>query len=106
MDGLNIVRVIVSPTASHAARADMVRHDVAIIREVGAADAAFSPLDGDFSIEQLPHFRIRAEFAISPWVLGILDSSDAQLSGSSCFWDRFPAAAGLRTVDRADLIAT
>jgi len=55
----------------------MVRNDIAVIGERRAADAAFTALEDDLFVEKLSHFRIRAEFAISPWVLGILDSPNA-----------------------------
>jgi hypothetical protein len=94
MNSLNIIGVIVSPSPSHAPRADMVRNDIAVIREFGAAEGAFAALGTDLSVEQFPHFRIRAEFAISPWVLSIVDSSNAKLPGSSRFRYHLPAAAG------------
>ena len=39
---------------------DMVGYDVAIIRELDAADAAFTSLGDDLSSEQLTHLPIRA----------------------------------------------
>jgi hypothetical protein len=83
----------------------MVRNDVAVIRELCAADAAFTALGDDFLVEKFSHFPIRAEFSVPSGVLGIFDSPNAQLPWCSRFWDRFPAAAGQRTVDRANLIA-
>jgi hypothetical protein len=94
MNSLNIIRVIVSPGAAHATRTDMVRHDIAVISELCPAKGTCAVLGDYLSIEQVPHFRIRAEFAISPGVLGILDSPNAQLPWCSPFRDRFPAAAG------------
>jgi hypothetical protein len=94
MNSLDIIRVIVSPGASHAPRIDMVRYDVAVVGELGTAKSAFAVLGGYLSVEQLPHFRIRAEFEISPRVLGILDSPDAKLPGPSRFRYHLPAAAG------------
>jgi hypothetical protein len=52
----------------------MVRNDVTVICERGAADAAITSLGDDLPIEQFPHFRIRAEFPVSSGVLSILDS--------------------------------
>lgn len=77
MNSLNIVWMIVSPGASHASRTYMIWNDVAVVGELGTTKGAFAVLCGYLSVEQLPHFRIRAEFAISPWVLGILDSPNA-----------------------------
>jgi hypothetical protein len=94
MNSLNIIRVIVSPGASHASRTYMIWNDVAVVGELGTTKSAFAVLGGYLSVEQLPHFRIRAEFAISPRVLGILDSPDAKLPGPSRFRYYLPAAAG------------
>jgi hypothetical protein len=65
---LDIIGVIVSPGPSHAPRVDMVRYDIAIVRELGLANAAFTALGYDLSIEQLSHLPIGAEFSVSPRV--------------------------------------
>jgi len=58
----------------------MVRHDIAIIRELGTADAAFTALGDNLSIEQLSHRCIGAEFTIPFRMKWIFDSADAELS--------------------------
>jgi hypothetical protein len=82
MNCLNIVRVIVSPDPSHTPRADMVRHDVTVVSK---RDGATAVLCDCFSIKQLSHFSIRTEFTVSPWVLGILGSSDPSCLGALAF---------------------
>jgi hypothetical protein len=94
VDGLDIVRVIASPGTSHAPWADMVRNDIAVISELGAANATFTALGDDFFGEKFSHFPIRAEFSVSSGVLSILDSPNAQLPLCFRFWNRFPATAG------------
>ena len=94
MNSLNIIRVIVSPGASHASRTYMIWNDVAVVGELGTTKSAFAVMGGYLSVEQLPHFRVRAEFAVSPRVLCILDSPNAELPGAFHFWDRLPPAAG------------
>jgi hypothetical protein len=60
VDSLDVFRVIISPRTAHPAGMDMVGYDVAIIRELSAADAAFTSLGDDLSSEQLTHLSIRA----------------------------------------------
>jgi hypothetical protein len=48
---LDIVRMIVSPSSSHAPGMDMVGCDVVVIGERLQADGAFSVLLDDFAIE-------------------------------------------------------
>jgi hypothetical protein len=71
----------------------MVRHDVAVISELRAADAAFTTLGDDLFVEKLPHFRVRTELSVSSGVLGILDSPNTQLPRHSRFRDCLPTAA-------------
>ena len=103
---LNVIRVIISPSPSHSPRVDMVRYDIAIIREISAADAAFAALGNDFPIEQLSHLRIGAEFAITSRMKWIFNSADAELSYCLHFRNYFPSAAETRTMNGADLVAT
>ena len=102
---LNIVWVIVSPCAAHSPWIDMVRFDIAVIRELRTADAAFSFLGNDLSIEQLSHLPVGAEFPVSPRETWILNSANAKLSSGPCFLYHFPPTAGKGTMDGADLIA-
>jgi len=50
MNGLDILRVVVSPGPSHAFRLDMVGHDFATIQELLMADCAFPVLLGDLPV--------------------------------------------------------
>jgi hypothetical protein len=84
----------------------MVRHDVAIIRELSFADATFTALGHDLSIEQLAHFSIGAEFPKPSRMEWIFNSADAELSYCLDFRSYFPSAAETRTMNRADLVAT
>jgi hypothetical protein len=84
----------------------MVRHDIAIVREFGAADAAFTALRSDLSIEQLAHFSIGTEFAVPSRAKRICDPADTELTYCLQFRDCFPPAAGKGTMDWADLVAT
>jgi hypothetical protein len=106
VNSLDIIRVIVSPCPSHSPWADMVRYDIAIIRELRFADAAFAALGNDLSIEQLSDLCVGAEFAISSRMEWILDSADAELSNCLRFLNYFPSAAEMRTMDRTDLVPT
>jgi hypothetical protein len=58
----------------------MVRHNVTVIRELGAANAAFTALGNNLSIEQLSHLSIGAELAIPSRMKWIFNSADAKLS--------------------------
>jgi hypothetical protein len=60
VDGLNIVRMIVSPGSSHAAGMDVVGHHVTVVRELPITESAFAVLGNDLPVEELPHFAIRA----------------------------------------------
>jgi hypothetical protein len=66
VDGLNIVRMIISPGSSHATGMDVVGYDVAIISERFVTEDALAVLDQDLPVEELPHFSVGAEFPVSP----------------------------------------
>jgi hypothetical protein len=102
---LNIVWVIVSPCPAHSPWIDMVRYDITVIRELRTADATFSSLGNDLSIEQLSHLPVGAEFPVSSRVTWIFNSANAKMSSGPCFLYHFPPTAGKGTMDRADLIA-
>jgi hypothetical protein len=106
VNSLDIIRMIVSPRPSHSPWADVVRHDITIVREFGAADAAFTALGNDLSIDQLAHFSIGAELTISSRMKRIFNSAYTQLSNCLRFRNYFPAAAETRAMDWADLVAT
>ena len=79
MNGLDILRLVVSPGPSHAFRFDVIGHDFAAIGEGLMTDCAFSLLVSDFPVQQLPHLGWRPEFAISPWVVRIFDALNTKL---------------------------
>ena len=106
MNSLNIIRVIVSPGASHASRTYMIWNDVAVVGELGTTKSAFAVLGGYLSVEQLPHFRIRADLSIPSRVLGIVDATYSHLALALFSRNRLPAATGMRVVNWAQLIST
>jgi hypothetical protein len=69
VDSLNVVGVIVSPGAIHAARIDMVRNHIAVIREFLFAERALAALKGDFLVHQLLHLCVGSEFPITAWMM-------------------------------------
>ena len=52
---LNVVRVIVSPAASHAFGISVIGYHIAVIREGLMTDGAHSILFYDLPLQQLPH---------------------------------------------------
>jgi hypothetical protein len=106
VNSLDIIRVIVSPGPAHPPWTNVVWHDITIVREFGAADAAFTALGNDLSIEQLAHLAVRAELAVTSRMKWIVYSADAELSNCLRFRNFFPSAAETRTMDWADLVAT
>lgn len=99
--------MIVSPRPSQAAGVNVVGHDIGVVGELLTADGALAVLGHNLLVQQPSHFRIRAEFPISPRMMGILDPPDAHLSSSSSrFRERFSAAAEKGAVNRAELVAT
>ncbi|HEX5425162.1 MAG TPA: hypothetical protein VFW94_16565 [Candidatus Acidoferrales bacterium] len=85
--GLNVVRVIVAPGAVHAAGTDVLGNDVALIGELLFANAADAVLGNDLPVEQLAHFRIRAEFPVASGMMWIVDAADTHLAWAAFFWD-------------------
>ena len=55
MDGLDVVRVVISSCCSHSPWLDVVGYDLAAVGERFVADSALSALFGDFTVEQLAH---------------------------------------------------
>lgn len=106
MNGLKVLRMIISPGPAYSPWADMVLYDMAIVSELSFADAAFTALGNDLSVEQLSHLSIGAEFARSSRMKWIFDSTDAELSYYLRFRNLFSSAAETRTMDWADLVAT
>ena len=93
VDRLNVLRMVVSPRSSHATGIDMVGYDVGIVGELFFADRALAVLGNDFFIQELSHFRIRADLPVSSRVLEIIDSTHSHLALTLLSRDRLPAAA-------------
>jgi hypothetical protein len=83
VNSLDVFRMVVSPCPSHAAGIDVVRDDVTVIRELDVAEGTSPFLSDDLLIKQLPHFGVGPKFPVSPGVMWILDSANAQLSNRS-----------------------
>jgi hypothetical protein len=103
--GLNVVGVIVPPSAAHAAGTDVVGDDVGAIGKSLLADTANAVLSNDLSVKQLAHLRVRAQLAVSAGVLRIIDAPDAHLVLTSFLWDCLPAAAGYGAMDWTELVS-
>ncbi len=78
MNGLEIVRVIVSPRSAHPFGGDVVRHNVAIFSEFLVTDSTLPVLLSNFAVQQLAHFCWRAEFAKPSGVVRIFDALDTK----------------------------
>lgn len=104
MHGLNVIGMIVSAGATHAARVDVVRDDIVVISEVLSADTTFAVLVPNLMIKQFAYFSLRAQFPISAEMLGILDASHANVTRS--LLHILSAAAETRSVDGTELITT
>ena len=55
MHGLDIFRMVISPSSSHSFRVSVVRYDVAAVGKFLVADGALPFLLDDLSVQQLPH---------------------------------------------------
>jgi hypothetical protein len=75
----DIVWVVVSPRPSHALGVPVVRHYVVAVRELFVADGTFSILFDDLPVQEFPHFCLRPEFPIPPWVMRILNAPYTKL---------------------------
>jgi hypothetical protein len=106
VNSLDIIRMIISPSSTHSPWADMVWNNVTVVRELGAADATFTALGHDLSIEQLSHLPVGTELSIPSLMKWIFDPPDAELPCCLHFRNYFPSAAETRTMDWADLVAT
>jgi hypothetical protein len=73
---LNIIRMVISPGSSHASGVDVVRHDVVVVGELHIAECAFPALFDNLEVEQPPHLRVGAEFAVSPRMIGVFNPLD------------------------------
>ena len=82
----------------------MVWHDIALIRELGTADTALTVLGNYFSVNQLSHLPVGAEFPVSPGMMRVFNAPNSHLALAFFFWDCLSAATGERTVKWAQLI--
>jgi hypothetical protein len=105
MHGLDVFRMVISPSSSHTFRVPVVRYDVAVICKFFQADDALPVLLGDLSVQQPPHLSRRPEFAIPSGVVGIFDTLNAKLK-SAFFPCLLAAAAEQRAVDWTIFVAT
>ena len=97
--------MVVPPRSSHALGLDVVGNNLAVIREDLVADRTLPLLLGDLSVQQLPHFGWRAEFAIPSRVVRIFDAANTNLKSSS-FPRPLATAAEQRSMNRAIFIPT
>jgi len=102
---LDVVWMVVSPRSSHPFGIFVVWHDVVAVGEFLVANGTLPTLLDNFAIQQFPHFCWRPEFAISSWVMRILDSLNTQLY-STFLPSLLPAAAEEGPMDRTILVAT
>jgi|ERR1035441_9308928 hypothetical protein len=105
MSRLNIVGMVICPRSSHPFGIFVVWHDVVTVGEFLVANGTLPTLLNNFEIQQFPHFRWRPEFAISSWVMRILDSLNTQ-SYSTFLPSLLPTAAEEGPMDRTILVAT
>lgn len=106
MNRLDVVGMIVPPRSSHSTWIDVVRNDIAVIRELPLAEGAHTVLGGDLPVRQFPHFGVGADLSISAWVLGIVNTPNSHLTRSSFLRYGLPSAARKRTVNWAHLISS
>jgi hypothetical protein len=104
MHGLDIVRVIVSPGSSHAARVDVIGHDVVVVGKRPLADGAPLVLRDDLAIEQLPHLPIGTELAEASGMMRIFDALHTQLFEAASLENDFPATTREGAVNRTVLV--
>jgi hypothetical protein len=104
MDRLNVLRVVVPPSPSHAAGMDVVGHHVAIISERFVTESALATLGGNFPVEQFPHFSVRAEFPVSSGMMQIFNAPNAHLALALYSWNFLSSTAETGAVDRAELV--
>lgn len=95
--------MIVSSRCAHASGQDVVRDDVLGIGKPLVANAAAEILLHDFSLEQLFHFRCRADLSVTTLVMWVVNAPHRSLK--TALANRGTAAAKERLVKRAQLSA-
>ena len=78
MCGLDVVRMIISPSSSHSLGIPMVWDDVAVVRELFVADGAFPVLLDNLPLQEFPHLSWGPEFPISSRVMRVFNPLDTQ----------------------------
>jgi hypothetical protein len=81
-----------------------IGHNVAVVGERHLTDRALPVLFDNFAVEQLPHLRLRAEFAIPSGVMRIFDPLHAKRSDAAFLLDRLAAATIEGTMDGAEFL--
>ena len=104
MGSLNVFRMVVSPRSSHAAGINVVGHNVAVFGEPFLAESTEAILCNDFSVEELPHFTVGAEFPVSPGMTRIFDAPNAHLALASLSRDCLSSTAETGAVNGAELV--
>ena len=84
----------------------MVGYDVAVIRERRLTNRTLPVLFDDLAVEQFPHLRFRAEFAVPPGVMRVFDPLHAKMSDSASLLDRLATTAIQGSVDGTKFLAT
>jgi hypothetical protein len=82
----------------------VVGDDVAVVGERFLAESAYTILQSNLPVEELPHFAVGAEFPVSPGMMRVLNTPNAHLALTFFSWYCLSSAAEERTVNRAQLI--
>jgi hypothetical protein len=106
VDSVDILWMVVSPRPSHSSRIDVIGYDVAVVGERHLTNCALPVLFDNFAVEQLPHLRFRAEFAIPSRVMRVFDPLHPKTSHSASLLDRLAAAAIEGSVDGTEFLPT
>ncbi len=85
--------MVISPRPSHSFGIFVVWDNVVVVRKPLVADGAYAVLVGNFPLQKFAHFSRGPEFPISPRVMWVLNTLNAQPYHSSFLPDGFPATA-------------
>lgn len=75
---LDIVWVVIPPSAAHAFGVSMIGDDVVVMGELFVTDCTFSVLLDDLPVQELAHLGRGSEFAVSPRMMWVLDALHSQ----------------------------
>jgi hypothetical protein len=98
--------MVVSPRTSHSFGVDVVGHYVIATGERHLTDGTLAALLDDLAVEQLSHFSIGAELAISPGVVRVVDTLNAEPSDAPSLLERLAATAIEGSMDGTIFLAT